>query len=254
MFYLDLIFVFIFGLIIGSFLNCFIWRLHTGESLGGRSYCPQCRHQIAWYDNLPILSFIFLRGKCRHCGGFISWQYPLVELATGALFVYGFCLGYQQGLEYWLLFKLWFVIAVLIVVFVYDLKWQLILDKVILPASGIIVIVNLFLGVSWFGMLISAIIGVGFFLLQFVVSRGLWIGGGDIRLGLFMGLALGSISLTIAALFFSYLIGSIIGVGLISAQKKEWSSQIPLGVFLAVGTIVSLFWGTEIVGWYLRFF
>ena len=79
-------FFLLFGLIIGSFLNCLVWRLYKEETLGGRSYCPQCHHQIDWYDNLPVLSFIILRGKCRHCHKKISWQYPLVELIVSLLF------------------------------------------------------------------------------------------------------------------------------------------------------------------------
>ena len=87
MFYLTLFFIFIFGLIIGSFLNCLVWRLHTGEGMMNRSYCPKCKQQIAWYDNIPVLSFVLLGGKCRHCRQKISWQYPVVELATGIFFL-----------------------------------------------------------------------------------------------------------------------------------------------------------------------
>lgn len=252
MFYFILTFVFIFGLVIGSFLNCLIWRLHTGESLGSRSYCPNCRHQINWYDNIPLFSFLFLRGRCRYCGQKISPQYPLVELAAGLLFSYSFYLYYASGsLNYLEVVRDWFIIAVLLVVFVYDLKWQLILDKVMLPAIFIVAGINLFLGTTWWILVISAIIGGGFFFLQFVVSRGMWIGGGDIRLGIFMGAALAKISTLILALFSSYLLGSVVGIALIISGKKKWGSKIPLGVFLAIGTIFALFWGNSVVEWYL---
>src|SRR6056297_1686255 len=112
MLYLILTFVFIFGLVIGSFLNCLIWRLHTGESLGNRSYCPSCRHQIKWYDNIPLLSFLFLRGKCRYCGKNISWQYPAVEFVTAVLFLYSFYLYYTApGFDYLVAVRNWFIIA-----------------------------------------------------------------------------------------------------------------------------------------------
>ncbi len=135
---LIIIFIFLFGLIIGSFLNCLIWRLHKEESILGRSYCPKCRHQIVWYDNIPVFSFLLLKGKCRHCGKNISWQYPLVELATGILFVMSF-LANLSGMDwqylnrqladnpqtlltsYFLLLTLkdWFLISVMLVIFIY---------------------------------------------------------------------------------------------------------------------------------------
>ena len=90
--YLILFFIFLFGLVIGSFLNCLIYRLREGKSMLGRSFCPKCKQQIAWYDNIPVLSFILLRGRCRHCGKKISIQYPAVEFITGVLFVVAFIL------------------------------------------------------------------------------------------------------------------------------------------------------------------
>jgi len=93
--FIVLIFVFLFGLIIGSFLNCLIWRLHKEEKMSGRSYCPKCEKIIAWHDNIPVLSFILLGGKCGHCGKPISWQYPIIELATGVLFVVAFLNNFQ---------------------------------------------------------------------------------------------------------------------------------------------------------------
>ncbi len=219
--------------------------------MGSRSYCPSCRRQIAWYDNIPLFSFLVLRGRCRHCQQKISWQYPLVELATALLFSYGFYLYLMGELAPLELAAIWFILAVLIVVFVYDLRWQLILDKIMIPSIIIVFLFNLYLGFPWSVLLFSAIIGGAFFLFQFVISRGKWIGGGDIRLGFFMGVALGDISALILALFLAYLIGSLVGIGLIVQGRKEWGSKIPLGVFLALGTVVSLFWGGEIVAWYL---
>ncbi|MBI4779524.1 prepilin peptidase [Candidatus Falkowbacteria bacterium] len=261
---LILIFVFLFGLIIGSFLNCLIWRLHKKEGLLNRSYCPKCKKQIAWYDNIPVLSFIMLKGKCRQCKKPISWQYPIVELTTGILFLIVFIanLKLTPFNEFPIIFNSkflitilrdWFLVSVMTVIFIYDLRWYLILDIITLPACLIMLIFNLFLNFSLWNLLISGIIGGSFFLIQFVVSRGRWIGGGDIRLGLLMGLALGWPGV-LAAVIIAYFIGSIVGVGLILAGKKRWGSEVPLGIFLSAGTIITLFWQTQIINWYFNVF
>ncbi len=243
-----------------------------------RSHCPKCKKQIASYDNIPVLSYVFLLGKCRHCKKGISWQYPVVELFTGLLFalvVYVELMNNfpAQGglLREWqsLIFNLdsifyisilrdWFIVSVMIIVFIYDLRWYLILDRVMIPSMVIVLILNFYLGYlagnPWnnlLNLLISGIIGGSFFLFQFVISRGRWIGGGDIRLGLLMGLILGWQSLLVA-LMLAYISGAIVGVSLIAMGKKKMSSQIPFGVFLSTATIISLFWGQEIIYWYLN--
>ncbi len=246
-----LILIFIFGLCIGSFLNCFIWRLHEKKKVTGRSMCTKCKQQIAWFDNIPVISFLNLRGKCRNCKKSISWQYPAVELVTAILFTLSFFLNYQIQLDnIILIFRDFFLISVMIIIFIYDLRWYLILDIVSLPACAVILILNLVLGYEWQNLLLSGIIGGGFFLIQFVISKGKWIGGGDIRLGLLMGLSLGWPNILVA-LFIAYILGSVIGVGLIIAKKKQLSSQVPFGVFLSIATIITLFWGREIIDWYL---
>ncbi|MBI2459622.1 MAG: prepilin peptidase [Parcubacteria group bacterium] len=258
-----LIFVFLFGLIIGSFLNCLIWRLHKNESLLGRSYCPKCQKQIAWYDNLPVLSFLILKGKCRQCGKPISWQYPAVELATGILFVMAVFYNFQFSIfNFQIIFNFqfsmkilrdFFLIAVMIVIFIYDLRWYLILDVITLPAGLVMLVFNLILGFSLWSLLVSGIIGGSFFFIQFLVSRGRWIGGGDIRLGLLMGLSLGWPGV-LTAIIIAYFIGSVIGLSLIALGKKRWGSEVPLGVFLSVGVIITLFWGATILNWYFKIF
>ncbi|PJA10376.1 prepilin peptidase [Candidatus Falkowbacteria bacterium CG_4_9_14_3_um_filter_36_9] len=252
-----LIFIFLFGLIIGSFLNCLIWRLRKKESIMGRSYCPECRQQIAWYDNMPVLSFLLLRGKCRHCHKKISWQYPAVELITGILFVAVFIKNAFSS-EFIIHDSLFiiqtvrdcFLISVMIIIFIYDLRWYLILDSVTIPAAIIIFFLNLLFGFNLWNLAISVIIGGSFFLIQFLISQGKWIGGGDIRLGVLMGAALGW-PYVLLAIFISYLIGSAVGVGLMLAGKKQMGSKVPLGTFLAVGTVITLFLGEKILAWYL---
>jgi len=148
----------------------------------------------------------------------------------------------------------WFLIALMIVIFIYDLRWYLILDVITLPACLIVFLLNLGLGYySWQNLLISGIIGGSFFFIQFLISRGKWIGGGDIRLGLLIGLALGWPNIAVA-IFLGYFIGSIVGLGLIFTGRKQWGSQIPLGVFLSLGTIITLFWGEKILQWYWGLF
>ncbi len=255
MLYLNLSFTFIFGLIIGSFLNCLIWRLHTGESLWGRSYCPKCKKKIVWYDNIPLISYFILRGRCRSCKKSISWQYPLIEFLAAFLFMFSFYLNAKTGsIDSFKILKDWFIISVMLIVLVYDLRWYLILDKVMFPSLLVVLIINVVLGFSWINLFISAIIGLSFFLIQFVISKGAWIGGGDLRLGLFMGVALGHWKLIILAIFLSYLIGSLVGLFLLFLNKKKWGSKMPLGVFLAMGTIITIFFGQVIVDWYFGLF
>jgi leader peptidase (prepilin peptidase) / N-methyltransferase len=262
--------IFIFGLLIGSFLNCVIWRLHKEEKITGRSYCPKCRHQLAWYENIPVFSFVFLRGKCGHCNCRISLQYPVVELVTAILFVAAYINNFQFPISNFqiisnnqfpisnfltsdfllLTFKYWFLISIMIIIFVIDLRWYLILDIITLPACIIIFIANILLGQNWLNLLISGIIGGSFFLIQFLVSKGKWIGGGDIRMGLLMGLALGWPKIIIA-LMLAYFFGSFVGISLIFAGKKQWGSQVPMGIFLSTATIITLFWGEKILTWYL---
>lgn len=254
------IFIFILGLSVGSFLNCLIWRLHKRKSLAGRSICPECGRKIFWYDNIPVLSFILLRGRCRHCGKPISWQYPAVELVAAFLFLLTFlnyelrATSYELRIDDLLFLSCnLFFISVMIVIFIYDLKWYLILDIITLPAAAVMFIFNLALGFNWLNLLFSAIIGGSFFLLQFLISRGKWIGGGDIRLGLLLGISLGWPKIILAILL-AYLLGSLVGLGLIASGRKKWGEQVPLGVFLSTAAVITLFFGKEIIDWYLKFF
>ncbi len=250
------IFSLLIGLVIGSFINCLVWRLHEKKTILGRSFCPCCNHKISWYDNIPVLSFLILNGKCRHCKKKISWQYPIVELITAILFFlawylqkdnFGAILEIKQVL---ILLRNWFLIVVMIIIFIYDLKWYLILDIITLPSMILAFILNLIIGYSFWDLMWAGGIGGGFFLFQFLISKGKWIGGGDIRMGLLMGFALGSVLNLAVALFLAYIIGSVVGIFLILINKKKWGSQIPLGVFLSISTIITLFWGSDLLNWY----
>jgi len=248
--------IFILGLAIGSFLNCVIYRLEKKESfLKGRSYCPNCKHKLSWKDLIPIFSFFELQGKCRYCKKPISFQYPLVELATGILFVSIFNIAFPNLL----LSIFYFLISsFLIIIFVYDLRYYIIPDEVIYPAIIITLIFNsqflIFNQDSIFKSSILSAFGASlFFLVIFLISKGKWLGFGDVKLALFMGLFLGFPNILVA-LFLAFFIGAIIGIGLILAKKKGLKSEVPFGPFLVTGTFIALFWGNQIINWYLNLF
>lgn len=251
------LFVFLFGLIVGSFLNCVIYRLEVKQSfLRGRSFCPHCKHTLSWQDLIPVFSFLFLHAKCRYCSKRISWQYPAVELATGILFILIFWIldfGFGLTFGFWILIS-----SLLIIIFVFDLKHFIIPDKVVYPAIIIASIFNfqflIFNQFSIFNSLILSALGASaFFLFIVLVSRGKSMGIGDIKLAFLMGLLLG-FPYILVALFFSFLIGAIIGIGLILAKRKTMKSEVPFGPFLVIGTFIALFCGEIIINWYWSLF
>lgn len=256
--------VFLFGLIVGSFLNCIIYRLKTDESfLKGRSFCPHCKHILSWQDLIPIFSFLILKGRCRYCQNKISWQYPLVELSTAFLFLLVLIfqqplLGNFSFLNFFHLIYYWIIFSFLIIIFVYDLKHYIIPDKVIYPAIGISLIFNFqFLLSKQFlvfkNSLLSALGAAVFFLLIVLISKGKWMGVGDIKLAFLMGLILGWPNILVA-LFSSFFLGAIIGLGLIIAGKKTMKSEVPFGPFLVTGTLLAIFFGEKIINCYLTIF
>jgi len=242
------VFILFLGLTVGSFLNVVIFRLDTKKSvIFGRSFCLQCNKKIKWYDNIPLFSFLILKGKCRNCKNKISWQYPLVELVTGLIFIW---LYFSFGLSFRFFSYLIFS-CFLLVIFVYDLKTYYILDKVTIPAIVIAFFCNLYLGLGFWNLILAAIIGGGFFAIQYYFSKGKWVGGGDIRLGALMGLMLGW-KFLLVALFLAYFSGAIIGVILIILNKKEMSSAVPFGPFLSAATFITFIYGQPILNWYLN--
>ena len=275
--FLIYLFVFLLGLCIGSFLNCVIYRLEQSKTLKGRSFCPCCKHKLSWKDLFPFFSFIFLGGKCRYCHKKISIQYPVLELATGALFLIIFNLKFgisnQFEIVKFLNLILWFyIVSVLVVVFVYDLKHYLIPDAVLLPAitiTGVYRFVenlaisrwdlaeNFKLGVfnpaAISNYLLAIIIAAGFFLIIWFVSGGKWMGFGDVELAVLMGIILG-LPAVLVALFLAFFSGAIIGVILMVFGTKNMKSQIPFGPFLVLGTFLSLSFNQQIISWYTHLF
>src|SRR3989344_2900567 len=260
--------VFLIGLCIGSFLNVVIYRLEKDEGfVKGRSYCPRCRHQLMWLDLIPVVSYLFLQGSCRYCHKKISWQYPAVEVATGLIFLLIFNFQFSiinqfeifQFLNVIDLLFLWYIASVLIVIFVYDLKFYLIPDKVLFPAIAITFIFRLLYSVfigNWVlgigNFLLAALIASGFFLSIYLISKGRWMGFGDVKLAILLGLVLGFPNI-LAGLFLSFFFGAIIGLGLMFFGKKGLKSELPFAPFLILGTFLAMFFGDQIIFWYTHF-
>lgn len=179
----------------------------------------------------------------------MSWQYPVIELATGLLLAGLFMVN---GFSILFLRDAIFTIF-LIILFVYDLRYHLLLDRFTIPAMIVALLLNLFIGVPVWSMFVGAIVLGGFFLGQYWLSKGQWIGDGDIRMGVVMGLMLG-LRDGLVALFLAYVIGAAIGVLLLLTKKAKFKTQIPFGTFLAGATLVSLLFGGQIVSWYLALF
>lgn len=240
------------GLLLGSYLNSWVWRVHEKKwHWGGRSQCIHCERQLSWYENIPLLSFIGLGGRCRTCSGKIPFDYFLVELATALLFLLVVTVSLNKShfspLELW---RNIFFAALLVVIFLYDTKYGLIISGVVGAGAIVGLVVNyFFLAMPLSSLLIGVAVGGGFFLLQYLVSEGRWIGGGDVRLGFMMGLWLGWPGIVLA-LFFSYIFGALVALPLLLSGKKQGNSPLPLGAFLSVGTLVVLLWGNSIMAWY----
>lgn len=242
------------GLAIGSFLNVVIGRLRSGEKgWRNRSHCPGCHTVLKPSELVPIFSFVVLRGHCGTCKMPISWQYPIVEFSTAALFVTSYVLhGGQAGLLGGGLLPMlrdWVFIAGLTVIFVIDLLDMVVFDTVAIPMAVVAFAFSLAAGAKPLDLLLGALVGGGFFLLQYAVSKGRWIGGGDIRIGAMMGMMLGFPGVLLA-LFISYVTGALTALVLLAMGKAKWSGQMAFGTFLSVGTVLTLFFGQHVLAWY----
>jgi leader peptidase (prepilin peptidase)/N-methyltransferase len=237
-------FAFIFGAVIGSFLNVCIFRIPAKTSIiKPPSQCPHCHHPIRFYDNIPIISFIVLRSKCRDCGGKISWRYPLVELITAVL---SLLLFLKFGLT--LIFLTFFIFtAVLIVITFIDLDQQIIPDVLTLPGIPIFFLLAIFVvKIPWLEALIGLLIGGGvLFAIAFVyelLTKREGMGGGDIKLLAMIGGFLGWKSLIFILLFSSFS-GAIVGITAMIIKKQDMKYAVPFGPFLSAAAVAYLFWG-----------
>ena len=214
-----------------------------------RSCCPECGAVLKWHNLIPIISFLIQRGKCQYCAKKISWQYPMVELSTGLIFLQifnfkflifnEFSISQFINLIYYLL-----IVSFLIIIFVYDLKHYIIPDKIVYPAI-IVSLISIFLNYELLNPLFSAS-GAGlFFFLVILLTKGKGMGMGDVKLAFLMGLILGWPNILIALLL-SFFSGAIVGVSLILFRKKKMKSQIPFGPFLSGATILVIIFGSNL--------
>lgn len=257
MFILSCFSYFILGLILGSFLNVLIFRYHSGQSIDGRSHCLSCGKILGWFELLPVASFLIQRGRCRGCQSKISWQYPLVEVATGLLFLLSFvCFG-DGGLA--AVFFYLVVVSFLVLITVYDLRHKIIPDTFVLGLGVLALIKPFWLAmgvdnrVSWnddYRMIIwGGLAGGGAFLLLWLLSRGRWLGLGDVKLALAIGLLLGWPQV-FSALVWAVWLGAVVGLILILLTKTRlfgfkkyftMKSELPFAPFIILGAILNLF-------------
>jgi leader peptidase (prepilin peptidase)/N-methyltransferase len=248
------IIIFILGLIVGSFLNVCIYRLPRGKSVvSPPSACPSCNVPIKPWDNIPLLSYIFLRGKCRKCGERISIRYPIVELLNGIFYLAVFKFF---GFGWHLPFLFAFASAMIVITFI-DLDFQIIPDAITLPGIVVGLVGASFIlpdpfvvsTVGFKNSIAGLLLGGGLFFLIAVLSRG-GMGGGDIKMMAMVGSFMGWKAVLMTT-FLGSLAGSIVGIFLMLFKGKGRKTKIPFGPFLALGVVITLFFGGSIMRWYL---
>ncbi len=291
-----IVFLAVLGLALGSFVNALVWRLHEqsreqrAESRGkaegkktktaklnpqpstlnpadlsvlkGRSMCVHCKHTLAAKDLVPLFSWLSLGGKCRYCRKPISWQYPVVEAVTAALFVISYIFwpessyaGVQSSVNFiaWLVFLVGFVALL-----VYDIKWMLLPNRIVYPmlalAAALAVYNIVYAGdiEALYKTLISCAIAGGIFYALFVISNGRWIGGGDVKLGLLIGLVLGEPYLAFLMLLTASTLGTAVILPPLLLKKLTPTSRVPFGPFLIIAAIITQLFGASVIEWYER--
>jgi leader peptidase (prepilin peptidase)/N-methyltransferase len=248
---ISILFSFIFGLVFGSFLNVCIYRIPLKKSLiTPPSSCPHCGERVRFYDNIPVISYLVLLGKCRHCRERIPVRYPLVELITGLL---SLSLFIRYGINVYSVFIFLFSASLLVITFI-DLQHQIIPDVISLPGIVVGLAVSFLPGhVTWLDSLIGIIAGGGGLYLVAIIFEWLTgkegMGGGDVKLLAMIGSWMGWMALPFIILF-SSLVGTILGGGALFLSRRGLQARIPFGPFLALGALAYLFFGKELISWY----
>lgn len=249
------ILIFLFGIIIGSFLNVCIWRIPREESIAfPPSHCTACSASLKWYDLVPVFSYIFLKGKCRYCGEKISLQYPIIELLNGIIYSIIF---YFLGLSAEFVF-ICIIASILLVISVIDYYHQIIPDSLVVIIFIAAVLYKIALKYTYniplnivdgmIGLLGSGLL----FILIALVSNG-GMGGGDIKLIAVLGFILGW-QRTLLSILLSFVIGAIISLFLLLFKKKGRKDAIPFGPFINIAFGITLLWGDKLIEWYLSSF
>lgn len=253
----------VLGAVLGSFANAWALRLLKHKSIAkGRSECPKCHHQLAWYDNIPLASYTLLRGKCRYCKKPISSQYPLAEAGSALLFAGLYWHFAPSSAQQWILLGLWCVLGLfLVAAFISDWLELVLPDQYMVPAIILAFAIALVssIGINGFVWstlsmrLLQAVIFATFYCALYFGSRGRFIGDGDIRLAVVMGLAL-ALPQLLVGIFIAYILGAVIGVIAIVTKIKTRKDVLAFGPFLIAGLYFGLFFGQQIANWYLGLF
>ncbi|MGG5254890.1 prepilin peptidase [Neobacillus sp. SM06] len=241
--------LFLYGLIFGSFFNVVGLRVPVKQSIvAPRSACPFCGRQLKVYELIPVISFLLQGGKCRGCKARISPLYPIVELLTGVLFaVAPVFVGWSQEL-----IVAWTLISLLMIIFVSDLRYMLIPDKILLIFSGIFLLERIVIPLTpWRDSLFGAATGFLLLLAIALISKG-GMGGGDIKLFAVIGFVLG-VKLVVLSFFLSALYGAIFGIAALLLKIVKRRQPIPFGPFIVAGTISAYFWGSTLIALYFHF-
>lgn len=236
------------GLIIGSFLNVCIYRIPRNQSvIHPGSGCPQCGHRLAWFELIPVFSYVFIKGRCRHCGASVSWRYPFVELLAGCLF-YLIYLQFGPGFNF---LNLAVLVSLLVVISFIDIEFHIIPNTLVLIG----LVAGIALGLMrpgspvWF-MALGLTAGFGLMLIVALLSGGR-MGYGDVKLSAVLGVFLGW-QAVLLAIFFAFAMGAVYGLILMLAFGKSRKTPVPFGPFLAAAAIAAYLWSEPIILWYLH--
>jgi len=258
----------VLGLCFGSFITALVWRVRQrakGKSnkrysmTQGRSMCPHCHHRLGALDLIPVLSWVALRGRCRYCQAKISWQYPAIELVTAALFTLSYWQWHYSFNGVGLVaFGAWLgCLVLLIALAIYDIRWMILPDRLIVPLTIFSAVLTTALAIEQ-GSLIwtletvtGAILLSGLFWGLFQISGGRWIGGGDVKIAVALGLIAGGLTESVVLLFIASLLGTLVSIPLLS-HRKSVSHKIAFGPFLITAAIIVFLWGAEIITRYDR--
>lgn len=243
--------LFIIGSILGSFFNVIVYRVPRGESIvRPPSACPACGTRLRARDNIPVLGYLMLRGRCRYCAAPISARYPVVEILSGILPVL-FFIRFGASTPF---FVFWPLSCVLLVLSFIDLDLRIIPDKVTLPGIAVGLIVAPLVGLLGFWeSLLGVLVGGGALYLIGVLGELILkkesMGGGDVKLAAMLGAFMGW-KLILPALFVAFLVGAVVGVITLARKPKDWDSSLPFGPFIALGAVLALLWGEAALLWY----
>ncbi len=253
----------VLGFLVGGMVNAFVMRTRESLMFTTARSCAVCAEPASASEYLPIFGYFAVKGRCGRCRAIIPWQYPATELAIALLFVIFAARALSLwGLELpefvaanetlWLFVRDAAIASLLVIVFVFDYRASIIPDRITIPAMVLAIIFNLWLGLPVISIFLGGLLLGSFFAVQFLVSNGRWVGGGDIRLGMLIGFLLGP-WIGLATLLVAYVVGAIAGLVLIASGRRKLQSHVPFGTFMAAATVLAMLFGEWAVEWYLGF-